>query len=355
MREAGATATNRLEHDAREVRACGAVEVWARVRRAVAFTLVAWAILNGASQVWAQPAPERLRDDCATVGPPAIEAVCGDAALALQSLHGGVGLLMTAGGSVPASPSTAGHRMESTPRLVFDAGATWVSFRNPVFGASDATASDRRSLVVGGRLTAVAGIFHGFRPAPTVGGVLALDAVGTVELVRVPDSPASSPARWGWGAGVRLGIFRESFSLPGVTLSTMYYRSGQLTYGNEEIGGLAVLEPSVTSFRLIVGKDLWPVGLSSGIGLDRYRGRGRIEARVPDGGGTAASASGFRDLRMNRHYLFAGLNYTWLITQVTAEVTWARKPSPLAELEGTGPFRPGDRELQGVFGFRLIY
>jgi hypothetical protein len=224
---------------------------------------------------------------------------------------------------------------------------------SPLPGAGDA---GTESSIVGGRLTAVAGLFDGFSPLPTVGGVLALDAVAAVRLIRVPDSPASTSHRVGWGGGVRLGIVRESFSLPGVTFSAVRYWSGAIRYGvSSGEGALVQLEPSLNSYRLVAGKDLWPVGVSAGVGRDQYRGSGRFEVRVQEGGGAPTTVRASGGLHSNRDYLFAGLNYTWLVTQIAAELTWANRASSLAELEGTGDFRPGGRELQGAVTVRLIY
>jgi len=160
----------------------------------------------------------------------------------------------------------------------------------------------------------------------------------------------------GWGGGVRVGVLRESFSLPGVTVSGVYQRAGELGFGTSEgAGGFAMISPAVTSLRVIVGKDLWPVGLSVGAGWDRYRGDGRIEARFQEGGGEIVEGFGAGDLSMNREHLFAGVNFTWLVTQLAAEVGWARDGSPLADLVGTGPFQPGGRELHGALTFRFTY
>jgi hypothetical protein len=241
---------------------------------------------------------------------------------------------------------------------VFDGGVTLARFNHPTLESPLPAGGDSgsESSVVGGRLAVAMGLFDGFSPLPTVGGVLALDAVAALRLLQVPDSPSSTGSRVGWGGGVRLGIFRESFSLPGVTFSAVRYGSGSIRYGvSSGEGALVQLEPSLTSYRLVAGKDLWPVGISAGIGWDRYRGTGRFEVRVPEGGGDPITARAAGELHMNREYLFAGLNYTWLVTQVAAELTWAKRASPLADLQGTGDFNPGGRELHGTVTLRLIY
>ena len=298
--------------------------------------------------------------ECESGSSALLAGLCRDAALALHALHGGVGLLMTAGGALPASPSTAGHRLPGSPRVVVDAGATWSNFAHPdLTGAPPAAGTEEKSFLVGGRATAVVGVFNGFSPATGVGGVLAVDAVGTVRWIRVPNSPAGPGSTLGWGGGLRVGIFRESFSLPGLTLSAVHERAGALRYGTPERPGAWVeVEPEVTSLRAVLGKDLWPAGLSAGVGWDLYRGAGRIEGRLGAGsadGAADVSSTGRRDLSLERRYLFAGVNYTWVVTQIAADLSWAPGAVPVPRLEGTGSFRPEERALQGALTFRLIY
>ncbi|MDE0394768.1 MAG: hypothetical protein OYK82_08325 [Gammaproteobacteria bacterium] len=295
---------------------------------------------------------------CASQASPLLQGICRDGVLALRALHGGTGLLMTGGGALPASPSTVGRRLPGSPRIVVDLGATWARFSYPGLSyTASGTATEEQSVLAGGRATAVMGVFDGFSPVTGVGGILAVDAVAGVKWVRVPDSPVGPGSTLGWGGGLRIGVFRESFSLPGITFSATHDRAGALRYGTEEEPGAWVeLEPAVTSFRAIAGKDLWPVGLSVGIGWDLYRGAGRIEARLAaEGDRQEVVATRSRDLSLDRRYLFAGLNYTWVVTQVAAEVTWTQAATPSTSLHGTGPFQPGDRELQGAVTLRLIY
>lgn len=313
-------------------------------------------LLPGARDSQGQSPPERLWSECATTGGAAVSGLCADAALALQALHSGMGGLLVVGGPLPTGPSTLGHRTEGSPRIVVDVGTGWASFKHPDLARRPGAGGGReaRSTPLSGRLTGVVGVFPGFSPLPTVGGVLSLDAVVMLQAVGAPSSPGSPGTRFGWGAGVRAGVFRESFSLPGVTLSAMHHRLGELSYGLAEgPGALATLSPRTTSLRLTAGKELWPIGVSGGVGWDRYRGDGRIVARPEEG--AAPQTTRRRDLEMDRRYLFGGVSYTWLVTQVAAEVTWARAATPLAELDGTSSFTPGGGELQGAVSFRIRY
>ena len=336
-------------------------------RRARAFALsdppllvLVAALAVGGSQpigISAQGSVGQLRSECAA-GDQGLELLCADAALAVQALHSGVGLLMTAGGALPASPSTLGQRMAGSPRVAVDVGGSWASLSHPDLSrpGNPSGVPEKRSLMTGLRMTTVVGVFDGFSVVPGVDGLLGLDAVGLVQLMRMPESPAASSPKVAWGGGVRLGILRESFSLPGVTVTGIYRRAGELNFGTREgTGALATMSPSMTSVRVIVGKDLWPVGLSLGAGWDRYRGDGRIEARLAESGGSILEGAGSGDLSMNRKYFFTGANFTWLVTQLAAELGWARGASPLADLVGTGPFRAGGSALQGTLTFRFTY
>ncbi|MEX2295650.1 MAG: hypothetical protein WD804_04945 [Gemmatimonadota bacterium] len=315
--------------------------------------------------VHAQTAGERLYTTCAAgaQGHQGLAGRCADAALAVEALEAGLGLLMTAGGPVPASPSTAGRRLSTQPRVVVDAGVGWASFRHPDLARAPVNGAleDRRSFAFGPRVTAAVGLFEGFSPAPGFGGVFAVDAVATAQLLRLPGSGGFSGSVAGWGGGFRVGVMRESFSLPGVTLSAMHYRMGGVRNGiPESSGGEATIGPRATSYRAIVGKDLLTVGVSGGVGWDHYGGNGRIAASAPlnpslPGSPAVTGSAGSEELEMRRRYLFLGANFTWVVAQAAAEIVWADSASPAASLEGTGPYRPGERELQGTFSVRVTF
>jgi len=198
------------------------------------------------------------------------------------------------------------------------------------------------------------GLFPGFSPVATVGGVLSLDAVGALQLLQLPSQEGGRIWDTAYGAGLRLGIFRESFSLPGVTLSTMAHRGGELSAGTPG-GGVAGIDlrPTVLSSRIIVGKDLLALGLAAGAGLDRVRGEGRIQSDTPAG----VQATSWEALRMERRYLFLGANFTWIVAQFAGELAWAPRPdSPLDGVMGSsGSGRAGGGDLLGVLSFRVTY
>jgi hypothetical protein len=281
-----------------------------------------------------------------------LRALCAQSALAAHSLHGGFGLLVAAGGAHPASPSTAGSRIEGSPRVVVDGGLNVASFHHADLSRAGPDPREARSTLVAGRLTGSVGIWDGFSLAPTVGGVGSLDAVGTLRLARTPSGEGFGGTVTSLGLGARLGIFRESFSLPGVTLTALHHRPGTVRYGSLEGTGRRVeLDPRITSTRLEVGKDLLAMGVTGGVGWDRISGRGRVAVRS----GEAEAASGDVDLRQSRRYLFAGVNYTWLVAQVSGELAWASGRSPTGEVDPVPGVDAEGGGLQGSVTFRIRY
>lgn len=296
----------------------------------------------------------RLAASCSSDGSPALAAACAEAAVGAVALTEGISLLVGAGGALPVSPSTAGYRVDGVPRVVVDAGANLARIRHLDLGAPSGSLRETHSTLLAGRLTATVGLFDGFRPVATVGGVGAVDGVVSLRLARLPDGPGDhSRSAVAWGGGLRLGVVRESFSLPGITLTGVHHRLGTIRNGELPDGSSQlILNPHLTSLRLEVGKDLLAFGLTGGASLERMGGRVRIRAPGEAGERGEASRS---DLGRTRPAFFAGANYTWLVTQVAGELRWAPGRSFTDHLLPLDSF-PLDRgQLQATLTFRLIY
>ena len=287
-------------------------------------------------------------------------------------LQGTLGLLAASGGPIPASPSTAGQRVQGSPRWVLDAGMGVVRGRLPAGGGGETvTREDRRALLLAPRLTVAAGLFEGFSPAPTVGGVGSLDLVGELRILPIPGPDHLDGRALAWGVGARVGVIRESFSLPGVTLVAMHRRVGSLTHqgltrrvvldGAEVQAGYDVeLAPRVTSLRAVAGKDLWEVGVSGGVQWDRIRGDVRIPLTELSASpaGTPVPGSGERiGMPVDRATWFVGINRTWVVTQVTAELGWSPEPSGPSDPIGAAlsTLRGASSAMSGAISFRITY
>jgi hypothetical protein len=239
-----------------------------------------------------------------------------------HALEGGVGLLLAGGGSFPVSPSTAGHRLFGSPRLRVDVGTTGVTFRHPdlsrpaVGGGFDPS---RRRVLGATRLSVGAGILEGFSPVPTIGGIGSLDLVGELRHIAYLGGGEGPDTAFGWGVGGHLGLLRESFTMPGVTVALTHRRAGTTRYvpgGAEGAGTQVAIEPRVTSLRGVVGKDLLFLGLSGGVQRDRMHGGqeillGGVPIQLP------------ASTHQTRTTWFGGVNLTWVVAQLAAEVGWS--------------------------------
>ena len=315
----------------------------------VALTL-AGLVLAGTAGPLAGQGAAALQASCAGSASAAVQTTCADAALAALALQHGYGVVLAAGGPVPASPSTAGNRLQGSPRWVVDLGMGWSTFQRP--DLTDSQRRVRRAVAASPRLSVVAGVFEGFAPAATVGGVGAVDLVGEFRLVPLPVMDGASGRVASWGAGARIGVVRESFTFPGVTLTFMHRRAGSIEYGGETPPvATAEIQPRVSSIRAVVGKDLWEIGVSGGMQWDRIRGDARASAQV----GGQEFRSGSVALPASRSTLFVGLNRTWVVTQLTGELGWTPAAGSGGGIEGTGPYRDPGSGITGALSFRITY
>jgi hypothetical protein len=202
----------------------------------------------------------------------------------------------------------------------------------PDFAASPA--GTRNSSVGSLHGSIVVGLFDGFSPQPTVGGLLGLDLLLTGDWVFLPDGDGFDASGAAWGYGVRLGVLRESFSLPGITLSGIRRHGGDIGLLPPNVGGGVSLEdPVTTSLRGEIGKEFWGIGFLVGAGWDRYE----ADAEVVSGGASEPGPT-WTDLDADRALFFAGISRTFVVWQLSAEFGWA---------EGVGG---GSMELPGYDG-----
>jgi len=270
-----------------------------------------------------------LRDDCAAMGGGLDR--CTDVAVAARALTGVTGLLAGAGSDVPGSSSTLGTRIGSRPRFSTSlrAGAAWVGLPD-IFDESLGAASDVSFLVPALQLGVAAGVLDGFSPMATVGGVLSLDVFGAVGLVMPPSSEGFEGSSTNVSVGARIGVLRESFTLPGVSVSVAHRFQGATRIGDTGLGDPAHIEvrPSTSSVRATIGKDLFGVGVLAGIGWDRASSDATVEV-LGIGPAPVRVAS---PLDARRRLYFGGAALNFLLLQLALEGGWA---AGYASLPGT--------------------
>ncbi len=316
------------------------------------------AIALAAPPLAAQAVPEssvrgvtELAARCAT-GRPGLLPACNELALGAMVVQRGVGLASAAGSDIPGSPSTLGRRMGRMPRLGLSLSAAGTRMQMPGLGGASTSElqSQETASLLGLRVGAAAGVWDGFQLMPNLGGVLSVDLVGSYSFVRLPAGQGFRGSSHGFGAGARLGLVRESFTLPGLSVSAVRRWHGAVRAGSVSEGDAGELEAelAVTSFRATLGKNWFVVGVMAGAGWDRYEGDARISAA--QGGREPAAAEG--RVRAGRTLLFAAAWYSFLISQLSLEAGIAQgaaDPFP----DRVGAFDPAGRTWFAAAALRV--
>src|SRR5690606_24834285 len=129
----------------------------------------------------------------------------------------------------------------------------------------------------------------------------------------------SSPLTWGIGG--RVGILRESFTAPGVSVSAMYRSLPKVEYAHPTEGAaFSVDGMHAWTVRGTVGKRILGLGLTAGAAWDRTSldvgARHSPDLPVP----TVTQARG--SLSDSRVSYFGNISWTLLILNLSAEVGW---------------------------------
>jgi len=287
---------------------------------------------------------------------------CVEGLLALQSARGALGLAAAGGSPFPGTASSLGQRFPGSPRVAVAGGVGFTRMAFPaVWDGGTAPPGERTATVGGLRASAGVGILQGFSPAPTVGGVLSVDLLGSVAFLSLPAGAGFSGGVASYGYGVRVGLLRESFTLPGVSLSAVRHGAGRVTLLPQGVGPAAgqasplrtlTFSPGGTSVRGVVGKDLFGLGLQAGAGWDRHGGELRV--RLGDEVGAGFSEVGGRGAATTRSLLFAGATYTVLVLQVGGELGWARGYDALPG-RGSAGYDPEGGSAFGTLSARITF
>ncbi len=294
----------------------------------------------------AQNPTEVLAARCADAGGPVSR--CTELAVTARALQGSAGLLAGLGSEVPGSASTLGRRLGTTPRIAVGARAAFAHVGLPDLADPGAEPSRQATFVVPAvHAGVVAGVFDGFFVLPTVGGVLSLDLLANTSAIFFPTADGFDGRASSWTVGARLGLLRESFTLPGIAVSLARRDLAPVSFGDplSAGGGAVETDATVTSVRATVGKDLLSIGLLAGMGWDRYAGSVTLRPVGLD----AVSDDSFTH---SRKLFFGGASMNFLILQLSAEAGWAQGAGAVSGYRGV-PFDPTRGSGYGSLAFRL--
>ena len=288
---------------------------------------------------WAAPTAAQdaqtlaIRCDAEVGGDPVL---CALAIGAGRDLMADVTLLAAPGAEVPGQGSALGRRIGGSPRF-----AGWLRGGGQSVVVPDlagGTAAEASFFVPGLHAGLGLGLFDGLSVLPTVGGVLSVDLVGQGSFLFFPGDRGFDGRADVLSLGVRVGILRESFTLPGITLSVARRLSGSLGLGSTSAGDAAevAIDPTVTSLRATVGKDLFAFGVLLGAGWEGLSAD--LTATVGDGAGGLLTLTS--DVDASRTLYFAGVSrQIGVLSWISAEVGWARGFDPVAIGSASSPDR----------------
>ncbi len=248
---------------------------------------------------------------------PDLAPLCVEGVLALEAARGGIGIAASQGSAVPGSSSTLGRRLGLSPRVALSTRASLSRVGMPDPGAGDVRAGGRSFLVPAAEAALTVGVLDGVSVLPTVGGILSLDLIGAVGTARPSeDDGFAGPVQW-LGYGARLGLLRESFTLPGLSVTAVRRHLTETQWGRESESAHAVFRAESTSVRVTAGKDFLAFGVLGGWGWERYEGTSTVGVSPLDiaRAGQAVSSQFASD----RSLFFGGLSLTFLVLQIAAE------------------------------------
>jgi len=245
-----------------------------------------------------------------------------------------IGLLSGPGAELAAQPSTLGRRLGGAPRIAASMRAAGMSVTVPSLTTLGGT--EASSAVPSAQATVAFGLFDGFSLLPTVGGFLSFDVIGSGSFVFFSEGDGFDGRAEVYSLGARVGLLRESFTLPAVTVSASRRFASGLRLGDVGGSDLAqvTIDPGVTSLRATVGKDLFAFGVLAGVGWDDFSSETTLRASNGVGGFTSHTDT----LEGSRWSAFGGLSkQIGVIAWISGEVGWSSAFAPVTGGGGSSP------------------
>jgi hypothetical protein len=266
-----------------------------------------------------------------------------------RDLAGYVAILAGPGSAFPSQASTLGRRLGGSPRFGAVGGGAGISVLVP--DLSDAAGARERSpFVPAAEVTLAVGVFDGLSVLPTVGGVFSVDLFGSGAFAFLPADQGFDGTVSVLSIGARVGLLRESFTLPAVTVSIARRFSGEVRFGDMDASDLAqvAVDPAITSLRATVGKDLFAFGVLAGVGWDDLDSATTLRATNGAGGFTLDTA----DVETSRRTYFLGVSrQLGILSWLSGEAGWVEGFEPV---EGGASASPdAGRQLYGSLALAL--
>jgi hypothetical protein len=206
--------------------------------------------------------------------------MCAQVVGTLSSVQPSVGIAFSGGNPVLGTGSTLGVRLGTIPRVSVSARGNLALADMPGLFEYAAVLNDGGTLAPMKRLgvplgafqaDASIGLFNGFSVGPLLGGVGAVDLLGSVAFLPKVDRFGLTESTRNIGVGARVGLLKGGLVTPGISVSGMYRSLGKTSFGDlESHSGAFSTDLKTTSLRAVVSKGLILFDLAAGAGYDRY-------------------------------------------------------------------------------------
>jgi hypothetical protein len=311
---------------------------------------------------------------------------CEVVAQAVDAVQPQIGILMAGGNPTLGTASTGGVRLGLIPRVSLTGRVNVVSLRLPDIRSLDSGDGNQLRVTapaVGANLSV--GLTQGFSVAPMIGGFGAIDLLGSVSvlpLALVGDEFGDNA--FSWGAGARVGLIRESFVMPGVSVSVMYRNLGDAGFGKVcegtegpspsaptdpdrsactgegegegEVGEIGEAEFGLSniSTRAAISKRLLGLGLTAGVGYDKFDTDADFAFSTEGVPGTREIYR-VRDVGVDndRWSAFLNASFTVLVASLVAEAGWMEGSDPIEGFSNDSDFDAREGTWFGSLGARL--
>jgi hypothetical protein len=330
-----------------------------------------------AAALFAVPAAAQsdIETVCASGIPAPAQDECRVVAQAVDAAQPQLGILMAGGNPTLGTASTGGVRLGIIPRVSLTARLNVVGARLPDIRQEAESEAEQFMLpapAVGANLSV--GLTQGFSLAPMLGGFGAIDLLGSVSVLPLSLlGDEFGDNAFSWGAGARVGLIRESFVMPGVSVSLMYRSLGDVSLGEVCTGSEIPNENPRTcsttdgdfgelrfgldnwSARAAVSKRILGLGLTAGVGYDRFETSADFAFRAPTGPGGSDQIYRFNEIGVDndRWSAFVDASFTVLVGSLVAELGWMQGSDPIEGFPDTSDFDPTEGTFFGSLGARL--
>lgn len=327
--------------------------------------------IAGYSEVWRLIEPQ-LRDLCSQV------------VSTVASMQPIVGVAFSGGNPVLGTGSTLGSRVgvprfSATGRINL-AVADVPDLMNGNVGELSGSAlaiqplQTTRYPIPSAQVDLAVGVLDGVSFTPGIGGIGAIDLLGSVSFVPAVRDIHLEDAIVNLGGGARIGVLDGGALMPDISVSGVYRRLSDIQFGNMQRGDAAQFRADLSTWsgRAVVSKGLLMFDLAAGVGIDHYSGdvdfAWTLECRISEclaansAQPIVVSGDAAGELSTTAWNVFGNVGLDFALLKVVGEVGYQRVTDPdrlgSYTTAGTGPLIADELSsghLFSSFGLRFTF